>query len=129
VRAAVTGGRGGSQETCLSPPTFRSTGAPRTCSGSAALSAGPASAPTPGCGTFNSVREDGGLLAAVASGVLSTVGFAANWVRVAQLVEIVRYAAFPVMGYVLAILYVAFPFVLAGSCWRAASCPAGSAGS
>jgi hypothetical protein len=64
--------------------------------------------------TFNSVRWEGGLLAATASGVLSAVGFGANWVRVAQLVEIVRYAAFPLMGYLLAILYVAFPFVLAG---------------
>jgi len=64
--------------------------------------------------TFNTVRWEGGLLAAAASGALSAVGFGANWVRVAQLVEIVRYAAFPLMGYLLAMLYVAFPVVLAG---------------
>jgi hypothetical protein len=63
--------------------------------------------------TFNSAGEESGLLAAVASGSLSVLGFGSNWVRVAQLVEIVRYAAFPLMGYLLAILYVAFPVVLA----------------
>ena len=63
--------------------------------------------------TFNSAGEESGLLAAVASGGLSALGFGSNWVRVAQLVEIVRYAAFPLMGYLLAILYVAFPVVLA----------------
>jgi hypothetical protein len=63
--------------------------------------------------TFNNVGEESGLLAAVASGSLSALGFGSNWVRVAQLVEIVRYAAFPLMGYLLAILYVAFPVVLA----------------
>jgi len=49
----------------------------------------------------------------VGSGAASLLGFASNWLRIAQLVEIVRYAAFPLMGYLLAILYVAFPFVLA----------------
>jgi hypothetical protein len=63
--------------------------------------------------TFNSAGEESGLLAAVASSSLSVLGFGSNWVRVAQLVEIVRYAAFPLMGYLLAILYVAFPVVLA----------------
>jgi hypothetical protein len=63
--------------------------------------------------SFNSAGEESGLLAALASGSLSALGFGSNWVRVAQLVEIVRYAAFPLMGYLLAILYVAFPVVLA----------------
>jgi hypothetical protein len=63
--------------------------------------------------TFNSAGKESGLLAAVASSSLSVLGFGSNWVRVAQLVEIVRYAAFPLMGYLLAILYVAFPVVLA----------------
>jgi TraG-like protein, N-terminal region len=64
---------------------------------------------------FNEVDETSGALASLGSGALSIVGFGANWVRVAQLVEIVRYAAFPLMGYLLAILYVAFPFVLAAA--------------
>ena len=62
---------------------------------------------------FNNVGTDSGALAAVGSGAASLLGFASNWVRIAQLVEIVRYAAFPLMGYLLAILYVAFPLVLA----------------
>ena len=62
---------------------------------------------------FNNVGTDSGALAAVGSGAASLLGFASNWLRIAQLVEIVRYAAFPLMGYLLAILYVAFPLVLA----------------
>ena len=62
---------------------------------------------------FNNVGTESGALAAVGSGAASLLGFASNWLRIAQLVEIVRYAAFPLMGYLLAILYVAFPFVLA----------------
>jgi hypothetical protein len=62
---------------------------------------------------FNNVGTDSGALAAVGSGAASLLAFASNWVRIAQLVEIVRYAAFPLMGYLLAILYVAFPLVLA----------------
>jgi hypothetical protein len=62
---------------------------------------------------FNNVGTDSGALAAVGSGAASLLAFASNWVRIAQIVEIVRYAAFPLMGYLLAILYVAFPLVLA----------------
>jgi hypothetical protein len=62
---------------------------------------------------FNAAGWESGALAAFGSGAASLLGFATNWVRIAQLVEIVRYAAFPLMGYLLAILYVAFPIVLA----------------
>jgi hypothetical protein len=62
---------------------------------------------------FNTADWNSGALASLGSGAASLLGFASNWLRIAQLVEIVRYAAFPLMGYLLAILYVAFPFVLA----------------
>ena len=73
---------------------------------------------------FNAASWESGALAALGSGAASVLGFATNWVRIAQLVEIVRYAAFPLMGYLLAILYLAFPFVLARD-----SCPGAWAGS
>ena len=71
-------------------------------------------------GAFNSTYPTGerphhvaGVPTALGSEILGWTGFAMNWIRIAQLVEIVRYAAFPLMGYLLAILYIAFPLVLA----------------
>lgn len=48
-------------------------------------------------------------------GILGGLAYLLNWGVAAQTMELIRYAASPALGYVTAILYVAFPFVLAAA--------------
>lgn len=52
---------------------------------------------------------------ALGSGLLAPLTYLFNWAMAAQLVEMVRYAASPALGYATAVLYVAYPFVLAAA--------------
>jgi hypothetical protein len=56
-----------------------------------------------------------GVVDPIGQRVLGAFAFLTNWARLAQLVELVRFAAFPLMGYLTATLYVGFPIVLAAS--------------